>query len=126
MSKQRHIHQKLDKGPIKVIIFSGEDDIFQNSIVFLKLELITLKTNYVSVKSTKPIKSYSLFRKTIFSKSPKNAPLQFRNRSGHVGIPIVFLKSITVRADDLGQISTLTLDCGPMESCIILLLVLFF
>jgi hypothetical protein len=32
----------------------------------------------------------------------------------------------TVRAGDLGQISTLTLDCGPMESCIILPLVLFF
>jgi hypothetical protein len=26
------------------------------------------------------MKSYGLFRKTIFSKSPKNAPLQFRNR----------------------------------------------
>jgi hypothetical protein len=36
------------------------------------------------------------------------------------------LKTSTVRAGDLGQISTLTLDCGPMESCIILPLVLFF
>jgi hypothetical protein len=32
----------------------------------------------------------------------------------------------TVKAGDLGQISTLTLDCGAMQYCILLQLVLFY
>jgi hypothetical protein len=35
---------------------------------------------YISRKSAEPMKSYSIFPKNIFAKSPNFAPSQFRNR----------------------------------------------
>jgi hypothetical protein len=42
--------------------------------------LITFKTSYISRKSAKQMKSYSIFPKSIFAKSPNFSPLQFRNK----------------------------------------------
>jgi hypothetical protein len=36
--------------------------------------------SYISRKSAEPMKSYSIFPKSIFAKSPNFAPSQFRNR----------------------------------------------
>ncbi len=42
------------------------------------------------MKLTKRMKSYGFFRKTIFTKPPKNAPLQFRNWGAYWGTKCIF------------------------------------
>jgi hypothetical protein len=61
-------------------VISGEGGKFQNSKYFLIADQITFKTSYISTKSAERMKSYSIFPKSIFAKTPNFASLQLRNR----------------------------------------------
>jgi hypothetical protein len=71
---------KMVKSPKIFVSGSFREKKFQNSKYFLISELITFKTSYVSRISAKWMKSYSIFPKGIFPKSPNFVPPQFRNR----------------------------------------------
>jgi hypothetical protein len=87
MPKLCHLAPKLVGVPKQVIKFINfvmtsfrGKTVFSKTNFFLISGLITFKISYISKKSAERMKSYNIFPKSIFAKSPNFAPLQFRNR----------------------------------------------